>query len=343
MLFYILFIIVLFVLFLLANCNCYSKNVFVIYSCILLLLVAIFRFDVGYDYQAYYLSATSLYEDFDEHYELLSRLLIQLSRCVGIPCLVFILFGIPTYLLMFFVCSKTKDFQLSFFGYVFLFLLDSFGLIRQALAMSIIMCAILCIYRKQLLLYILLCVVASLFHTSALVMLPAYFIYHYISFKFMFFLCLSIILCFNKLMSFLLDNDIYTYYLNNIEVFRGGSFIRWFYICIYLILYVLSYSNNSLKYTRSSFVVILPSLIFPFLFGGALGGRVSSYFYLFFLFLIPQILSYCNKYIRFFFMLIICIYFFGILYISDRLMDKPAYTPYITIFQVDLNCPKFKS
>lgn len=345
MLFYAFILSAFYILFTLGDYkwpNKWQRKILQILPCILLLFIAIFRFDIGYDYPSYYKMATPLYADELERIEPFSRYIIECAKYFEHPYILFILFGIPTYCIVFFVCGKTRSFQLAFWAYVFLFLFDSFGIIRQALAMSIYLYALLCLREKRFFMYILLCILASFFHISVLAMVPVYFIYHYFSIGIVLFSLIGLTIAFPFVISILLDNNLYAYYLHNSEDFEGGSYTRFFYVGIYLILLFLAYKKGLLIETKRLFTVLLPAFFFPFLFGSHLGGRLSSYFYLFFIFLIPQVLSQCCKKIKMAFMLMLCAYFFAFLYVSQRAGDKSPYTPYKTIFEVDLKHPIFK-
>lgn len=344
MLFYILLICIFYIFFTFADYhwkNKWQNRILLILPCIVLFLIAIFRFDVGYDYPAYYKMTTPMYQDELERLEPVSKLIIEVAASLKNPFLLFILFGIPTYILAFVTCYKTGRFQLAFWTYIFLFLFSTFGAIRQAAAMAIIMSALIAMKNKRLLLYLLLCFIASLFHLSALVMIPVYFIYHYISWKVLLPSMIVAVIIFPIIISFMLDNNIYSYYLRS-DGPEGGSFIRFFYLGLYLLLLGISYRHHSLKETRPLFTALMPALFFPFMFGGHLGGRLSWYLYTLFLFLIPYIIGKCGYKLRMAFMLMLCAYFFTLLYVSQRAGDKSPYTPYKTIFEVDLKHPTFK-
>ena len=344
MLFYIFLIFSIYIIFTLADYQwkyVWQRKLLLITPCFILFCIAIFRFDVGYDYPAYYAMVTSSHQDELERLEPMSRLFIDMAICLDKPYLLFVFFGIPTYILAFWTCYKTGNFQLAFWTYIFLFLFSTFGAIRQAIAIAIIMSALVAMKNRRLYLYLALCFIASLFHYSALIMLPIYFIYHYISWKVILLGMIATTIFFPIIISFLLENNIYSYHLMEAEI-EGGSFIRFFYWILYLILLGISYRQHTLKKTAPFFTALIPALFFPFLFGGHLGGRLSWYLYSIFLFLIPQIMSQCGKKLRMAFMLMLCAYFFALLYVSSKAGDKSPYTPYKTIFEVDLDHPIFK-
>ena len=173
-------------------------------------------------------------------------------------------------------------------------------------------------------------------------MLPIYFIYHYIPTKITIFTLISFTLALPFIFPLLLNNNPYAYYLLNNENFKGGSYVRFFYIGMYLMLLFIAFKKNLLSETKQQFAVLLPAFFTPFWFGSHLGGRLSSYFYLFFILLIPQIISQCNRYFKIVFMIMLSLFFFAYLYVSKIASDKSPYIPYQTIFTVDLQHPQFK-
>lgn len=339
--FYFVFIFLLYMLFTIADYkwpNRWQRKILIALPCIILFFVAIFRFDVGYDYPAYY----DISAEESERFERISLYFVDITNYLNAPYVIFILFGIPTYLCAFWAFTKAKSFQIAFWVYIFLFLLESFGTIRQAAAMSIMLCGIVLLRKKKMLLYFLTCILASMLHTTALIMLPAYFIYHYFSWKFTLLSLIVMTLSFPYLISMLIEGDMYTFYLKNMDIYEGGSLIRYFYILLYLFLLALAYKFHLLKNLKPIFITLLPAFFFPFILGGHFGGRLSSYYYLLFIFLIPEVISYCKEKLKMLFMLALCAFFFAVLYVSQRAGDKSPYTPYQTIFEVDLDHPIFK-
>lgn len=345
MLFYIILVVIFFVCFVLSDYkwqNKCLKKILLLYPCIILFFVAVFRFDIGYDYPNYYNLIGPSFDQVEfERIEPLAQWIVKIVRYVGEPWLLFVLFGIPTYLLAFWACSKTGHFQLAFWTYIFLFLLDSFSTIRQAAAIALIMWAIIYMKEKKIVLYVVACITASLFHSSALIMLPVYFIYHYCSWRMVLMGMIGFAIFFQIVISVLLDNGLYAFYLKNGNELEGGTLLRFFYILLYVFLFLLSYKKHLVGENKRFFAALLPAFFFPFLFGGHLGGIISSYFYVMFLFMIPQILSKCNAKLKILSMLVLMTFFFAILYISQK-QDKSPFTPYQSIFEVDLEHPKFK-
>lgn len=345
MLFYFFIVFVFFIFFAIADCEKLAKwqrRLLFITPFVLLFLISAFRFDVGYDYFAYYEMITDISDDSVERFEPLSYLFILIARYFDAPYLLFILFAVPTYLPVFGFCKRTGHPQLAFWIFVFFFWLSSFGVIRQAAAMGIILIAFQALFERKFKRYLLLCILASLFHMTALVMLPIYFVYHYCSWKTTLLIMIISLVSLKAIFAVFIENGLYVnYLLGNVE-YEGGTLIRFFYIGLYMFMLCLSYANKTLHYLKEKFVVLLPSFFFPFILGGAIGGRLSLYFYLFFIYLIPIVLSHSGKKIRIAVMSILCLYFFMLLYVSAQNSTRSPYVPYQHIFEVDLENPTFR-
>lgn len=345
MIFYLFLILLFFIFFILADFKwpyIYQRKLILLCPYILLIVISIFRFDVGYDYPTYYEMSNDINDDGVERLEPLSYCLVVIASFIQQPFVIFILFGLPTYILYFIACKQTKNMGIAFWTFIFLFWLDTFGVVRQAIAMSIIAYAITAMQNKKMYTYILLCIIASLFHLSALVMLPIYFVYHYASWKWLLVLMLGFVFVFDKIVSLFLDNELYVSYFILGDELEGGSIILYFYIGLYILLLVLSYKYHLMNDTKKFFVAMLPGFFFPFLLGGHLGGRIAMYFYIIFIYLIPIVLSKSSPKIRMAFMIMLCSFFFALLFVSSRNPNKSPYTPYQTIFEVDLEHPVFK-
>lgn len=345
MFFYFFIIFLFFLLFAMADCEILEKwqrRILFAIPFVLLFLISAFRFDVGYDYFAYYEMVTDVYNEKVENFEPLSYLFILIARYFDTPYLLFILFAIPTYLPVFWFCKRTGHPQLALWIFVFFFWLSSFGVIRQAAAMGIILISFQALFERKFKRYLLLCILASLFHMTALVMLPIYFVYHHCSWKAMLLIMIISLVFLKAIFAILIENEFYVnYLLGNVE-YEGGTLVRFFYIGLYILMLCLSYANKTLHYLKEKFVVLMPSFFFPFVLGGAIGGRLSLYFYMLFIYLIPVVLSHSSKKIRIAVMSLLCLYFFMLLYVSAQNSTRSPNVPYQHIFEVDLENPTFR-
>lgn len=167
------------------------EKYFCVIVCIEMVLFAGFRsLDIGTD-TGTYLKALNYYKNFSRDKILSAKLVYPFNFEIGYffltklcaylnfsSTMFLLLIATVTYIPLFtFVYKFSKNPLISVLSY-FAFGLFSYsvGLFRQMIALSICLCAVPCIKEKKLILYLLLCVFASLFHLSALIMIPFYFL-----------------------------------------------------------------------------------------------------------------------------------------------------------------------
>ena len=151
---------------------------YILASCILL-IIAVIRFDVGWDYRSYY---TILDEKILAGYirfEPLCLLLSLIAMHFEMPELFFILSSIIIYTTTFIAFKKfSVSPSLSLIVYLGLFYLISLSIIRQALAISICLYAYKYVISRNFRKFILCIIIATLFHYSAIISLIIYPIFH---------------------------------------------------------------------------------------------------------------------------------------------------------------------
>lgn len=167
------------------------KKIFCVIVCAEMILFAGFRaLNVGAD-TAIYLDALTYYKKLP-HGKILSAKLVppfdfeigyffltKLCACLSFNSTMFLLLiATMTYIpLIIFVYKYSKNPLISLLVYfAFGFFAYSVGLFRQMIALSICLCAVPYIREKKLIRYLLLCVFACLFHLTALIMIPFYFL-----------------------------------------------------------------------------------------------------------------------------------------------------------------------
>ena len=139
---------------------------------IFIIFISAVRFDVGFDYQTYYQNIFPSLSPEIDNYEPISKLIIKSSFLLGSPQFQFIVFSILTYGIAYFAFYKySKNLWISIILYMSLFYLGTLSTIRQGLAMSFIIYGIPYMLRKEWLKYIIVCIIASLTHSSALIAL----------------------------------------------------------------------------------------------------------------------------------------------------------------------------
>lgn len=161
------------------------KQVLFVAVCFLqCILISAVRFRVGYDYSMYASGFFSMvvdgfskmsYEDWEIGYILLNKIVGLFSAWPGTIMVVTSVISMvgPAYL----IARYSKDPFLSVFLYVnfYLFYLDM-NFIRQAIAMSILCFAYGFLRDKKFWRFLLLVIIASSFHFTALYMIPVYFV-----------------------------------------------------------------------------------------------------------------------------------------------------------------------
>lgn len=207
--------------------------------------------------------------------------------------------------------------------------------------MSLMIYALPYLYSNKLTKYIIICIVASLAHSSALICLIFPIIYNIRKFK----IFIVIFTIFNIITSYGIIflsrfTSGYMWYLNNLGEYHGGEKMMIFMILFSSVLLILSYKAKYIKALRISYICVFGSII-PIYFGGHLGGRIAYYFFLNFCFLIPLIVN--NNIRKKLVVSAICsIYFLFIVYTDLQNPIKSSLTPYQTIFSVDLMHPRWK-
>lgn len=308
---------------------------------ITLCIVGMFRFDVGWDYPAYYNSVLEYSSLEKRKFELFNYLLIGCAYYLNSP---FIVFGLYAGLTYYFILTTLKqhsvDFKLAFLIFFFIFYIFSFGAIRQALALSITFWGWRYIKSQCFFRYLLVCIVAMLFHSSAIIALLVYPAYHWLNFKKI--VIISILLFSGmQLLVYILEYiGLYAVYLNQVEDFSGGAFIRFYYVFFVLILFVLFKQRSRDIDTLRLFNIVCFGVAFPFIFGAHMGTRLGYFFLFYLMLLVPKVLSLYSWKIRLICIIGVAIYFLMLLFVSTRNLEKSPYTPYRFIWEV--SNPVFK-
>lgn len=143
-------------------------------------LIVGFRWDVGVDYMTYYELASGYFTQSQlDRIEPFARYTAQIVYTNGLPFYMwFILMAFLQYFFVVKSVDRDKGYLLFYavLFYLCYMLAFSMNIVRQAVAFSILLYAYNYIYRKKIFHYAIWCVIAALFHKSALVMLPFYFL-----------------------------------------------------------------------------------------------------------------------------------------------------------------------
>ena len=167
------------------NENKYKAEI-VFFTCIGLIipfLISALRYYVGTDYGNYIrvynqFSGINFWELILNNHELLFITVIKISYN---PQVMFAIMAFLTITILYFSIFKYKE-KLSlgfmFFLYLFLFFTSSFNIMKQGLAIVIIAYSYKFIFNKELKKFLITVFIAALFHVTALIFLPFYFVHN---------------------------------------------------------------------------------------------------------------------------------------------------------------------
>lgn len=346
MLFWTLFIIVISLLLskirVKDNNNCTKNFLPIIATIFFIVAVSIFRYDVGWDYPNYYEAAKLPIDHVAvDKFEPLDKGIYYIAFFLEWPHSVFIIFGILTYSIVFYTLYRfSANFSLSVLTYIAFFYSTSIGPIRQGLAIAVILWGVRYLYELNYLKYFVVCIVAMLFHSSAIVAVIIPFIYHHFNLKYTILSIIGVIFLFKLILAPIAEALEYMSYLQEGVELKGGDLIRYLFPAIYIILLILgkarNFKNNQLLYVGAI------GCVFPFILGGHIGGRVAYYFTIYLTLLIPQVFSLYNIQIRRIAAIGLISYFLLFIYTTTKNPMKTPFTPYKTIFSKDYELKKFK-
>lgn len=149
----------------------------IVLSCAILVVLAGTRVDVGADYEPY----VRIFEEVNKGYSFnIEQGFIWLNQAIGFftenPQWIFFISSLITLVLMYrFIIKYSVNISYSVFLYFgFCFIFFSFNTLRQFIAIAITLLAFGPLLNRRFFRYLLIILVASLFHITALVMIPLY-------------------------------------------------------------------------------------------------------------------------------------------------------------------------
>jgi hypothetical protein len=280
---------------------------------ILFVIVAFRNIDVGTDYLTYYRAINRVQTGtaYATDYEWLSVGFIGLIKLVAF-------LGIPSNYVPFVVCWIITALTLFFFYKAFielsnystysLFIFLSFCLyfqmmnqFRQMLAIAITLYAFKYI-NSSWFKYGLLIIVAGMFHSSALIMLPFYFIVKVkISRKIIilyFSVCIVVILFFSKFTGLLMKISYGATYLNWSTYNGTFTVSSLFNLLVRIILLIISLNvynilkvQNEKKYQAIYHMIIVCTILQFFTVMSYIFGRMTTYFFVYYILLLPEVID----------------------------------------------------
>lgn len=273
---------------------------------VLLFIVSAFRDGMGTDYKNYQLLFYDYLNSGDAVIQRLEpgfKLIFEVVSFFSYDSRLF--FVITSFLILFFYffgfLKYSRSVLLSIFLFVTLYYyFNSLNTVRQFVAMALIFCfSTRYLAERNLLKYLISVVFASLFHLSALIMLPAYWLCKKMSFR-------AVILLFIFLPIFFLSYDLianivfkiipsYQVY-SDYEIGSSSAFIV--IQIVFFIFIFIAYKHNK-NWTNVELLSFNLSLISLFLYilsyKNAIFLRVATYFGMYFMILVPAVLNEFKK------------------------------------------------
>lgn len=272
----------------------HRTTLFKMIAILVVFLFLAFRYNNGWDYMQYFYTITNYTEtNIVTRGEYLNNLLIILSRYLNSPIYYFLINAAIQIFGLSFVCLKySQNFWLSFLLYISypLFYLNSFSVVRMMTAVVIIFIGYHFLRQKKIGKFLLIIVIASGFHMSALMALcfiPVTLLVF--NRKIIFFLGISSFFLIN-LISFVVTNffPVYQVYLNRSESIEGTKAIF-----ILLAIAILAFFNIERFQNNLSFKLFIVGLIiYISFFGyGTISHRLSLYGTIFSILVVPDLVE----------------------------------------------------
>lgn len=311
---------------------------------IIMILVCGLRYNVGSDYLIYY--DMFYYLSRHQTVELIPKYIIVLFNQYHYSFYTFIFFIAALTLFIFYLSFKKNSKQPAFSLILFISLgyyAMCFNGIRQMLAAAICLYATKYIREKKFIKYSLLIVIASLCHTTALIMLPFYF-FNKINLSKkrllqLFFLFSLSFLIYDSFFEFVTSNitQYSIYKIKNDLTFWSpgiGTYINSLLNMFVIFLCVLKkeeIENDNPSNRIYLHIVLISTIFYSLCFVNALFIRIAYYFSIYLIFLIPSLIKCCiNKNNKTKNYTLICILL--IIYYVLHLISFNNMLPYISIF-----------
>lgn len=311
---------------------------------VIIFLVCALRFDVGWDYVSYYDLIERNIKFYDAQLSIIepmNRWLIAISQYLGFTQLYFIVTS-------FIICfsfyrtfkNHSSDFAVSTLLFLSLpiFFFNSLSIIRQFVAVAIMMYSLRFIQSRDLFRFSIIVVVAILFHKSAIVAIPLYFLYER-KVHFYFFPIIFALGFFSSEILYWLVEHLLPRYLKFLDglIGQGGNKVLLLFQALgFILLFFVNRVQSNKKENNFYFLIFYIGLFIWSSLAkyGHAGMRGGLYYTVFLLLLIPNILTELKqrKLMRQLTFLA-CIVFFGFtLYLGKSNIKKDPNLPYRTFF-----------
>ena len=324
----------------------------------IIVFFSVFRFDVGFDYSVYWLLPVPIedgwgalwnvydwgseYAEFSR-FEPINRLFYLIAAYLDCRILLFVIYGVLTYSLIFCTILRyAKDPVTSILAFLAFNYLISLGEMRQGLAIAIVFFSLRYIIDKQPVRFLFCIALAGLGHFSAFAMVLLYPLYHFFSFRMTFITVITLLVSGEIIQFTILSSTRYKGYLDFDSI--SGRYLRFIFIFIFILLYCATHFFSSQEDKEKNIALLkicLIGVIFPFIFGNHIGGRISNYFNIFQTILFSNAFIVVNRKcpaLKLLLHFLFVFYFFLLIFWSSlSLTRKSAFIPYRCYFFTDTN------
>lgn len=233
-----------------------SSKYFVLFNAFFCMCFAALRFDVGLDYLAYHSYFNDLPEIRDAHMEKGFELFAVFIRVVGgDSCVMFgsIAAFIVSALTHFYnKSSKLPYLSFSIFVLTPLFYLVSINTVRQFIAIGFFAMAILNVFNKSSIRYLVLIIIGSIFHKSIIIMLPLFLLKNFKPSIYLYFLMTLLYVIMLQSLELLVDFlGFSTVYLDSNYFNSGVDFKAYIFMLVFMFFYI--YRRKVQKINKHSY------------------------------------------------------------------------------------------
>lgn len=339
---YIYILVILAIILLYNKINTKKINVYDIILLLILILVCGLRDGVGTDYGLYKFYYNNI--DQNSRFEIGFRFLIELANKVGISYNTFLILISAITITLFYIAIKkysSKPAASIFFFVALGYYAYSFNIIRQMLAIAITLYGINYIKEKKFLKYLVLILVASLFHSTALIMIPVYFLLKLKNNRnnnfILLFICAILPFLYNTIFTFIVTNfEQYSAYATiNEYTYTKPGMGTYVIGIVNLVLFIIFAINRNklceLENTNDIYLKMLSySLLFTALsFVNSIAVRGGYYLSIYLIYLLPNIGTCLFKRTNKSFEILVILFF--ILYYCIHIISFNEMLPYNSI------------
>lgn len=233
--------------------NKVNKILFTIIGLGLPIIMFSLRYRVGTDYDSYillynkYNDETLNYLIFSRNFEIGFSIILKIAKLFNDPQVIFAIFALATIIIVYRNILNNKEkcsVSLAFFLFLFLYSANTLNIIRQMLAVVIVMSSYKYIWNRNFKKFVISILIASMFHTTALLFFPCYLINYKNNTKkqkalrkILIVVILLVVLLFNQFLNILGNVEIFDKYVSYSQGKMTNNYMFWIKLIILIVLF----------------------------------------------------------------------------------------------------------